>query len=86
MNKEIITPPLDYIDKDGNFHFKNGMSKKSPTSQKIIDILLKELSYAYGNNCGNNTGEELCENCHRKYQNWKLSRDAAEKIADKILD
>lgn len=52
--------------------------------EKIIEILLNTLSYAYCDNCGQE-GEE-CEWCHRKYQNWKLGRQTAEKMTDKIID
>ena len=55
------------------------------TKEEIINILTDALCYAYCDNCGNGMDEDLCGDCHRKYQNWKLSRDAAEKIADEIL-
>ena len=34
--------------------------------EKIKEILLKKLSYAYCDNCGT----EDCDGCHRKMQNW----------------
>ena len=55
------------------------------TKKEIIEILVDELCYAYCDNCGNKMDEDLCDGCHRKYQNWKLGKKAAEKIADKIL-
>ena len=55
------------------------------TKKEIVKILMENLCYAYCDNCGNDMDENLCGDCHRKYQNWKLSRTAAEKIADEIL-
>ena len=55
------------------------------TKEEIINILTDTLCYAYCDNCGNDMDEDLCGDCHRKYQNWELSKDAAEKIADEIL-
>ena len=44
--------------------------------EKIKEILLKELSYAYCDNCGT----EDCEDCHRKYMNWSVSRETVESV------
>ncbi len=56
--------------------------------EKIINILINELCYCYCDNCeyGNfdKYGDDHCEDCHRKYQNWKLAEYTAEKLADKI--
>ena len=49
---------------------------------KIKDYLLNRLSYAYCDNCGTTD----CDVCHRKYQNWSLSKQVAEKMAENILD
>ena len=65
------------------------MNKK----EKIINILTAKLSYSYCNNCKHNDyeqyGERYCMDCYmdcyRKYQNWTLSPDIAEELADKIL-
>ena len=62
-----------------------GGGNNMKTKEEIINILTETLCYAYCDNCGNGMDEDLCGDCHRKYQNWKLSRDAAEKIADEIL-
>ena len=57
--------------------------------EKIINILINELSYCYCDNCEYNNWNKYqdneCDNCHRKYQNWKLSTDTAALLADKIL-
>lgn len=50
--------------------------------EKMKEILLEKLSYAYCDNCGT----EDCDDCHRKYQNWSLSPKVAEEIVNKIMD
>ena len=52
--------------------------------EKIIEILLDELSYAYCDNCGTES-ENDCEFCHRKYQNWSLGKNTAKTLAKKII-
>lgn len=49
--------------------------------EKIKELLLNELSEAYCYNYG--TIE--CDDCHRKYQNWSLLSDVAEKLSKEIL-
>ena len=57
--------------------------------EKIINILISELSYCYCDNCkfaNYNEGENnYCFDCHRKYQNWALSPGTAEELADRII-
>lgn len=57
--------------------------------EKIINILINELCYCYCDNCeyGNwdKYQDNMCDNCHRKYQNWRLSSDTATEIAEQIL-
>lgn len=67
-----------------NVEFDWGNNMK--TKEEITNILTETLCYAYCDNCGNNMDEDLCGDCHRKYQNWKLSVEVAEKIADEILE
>lgn len=50
--------------------------------EKIKEILLEKLSYAYCDNCGT----EDCDGCHRKMQNWSLSPATAEELSKEILD
>ena len=50
--------------------------------EKAIKILTDELCYAYCGNCWfADSAEEddyrICEDCHRKYQNWALSKNKA---------
>ena len=51
----------------------------------IVDILLSHLSYVYCDNCDNGSDWDKCDDCHRKYMNWKLSHYCAEKMADEII-
>ena len=57
---------------------------------KIVKILIDELCYCYCDNCefGNwdEYQDEKCDNCHRKYQNWRLSKDTARSIAKQIIE
>lgn len=57
--------------------------------EKIVNILINELCYCYCDNCeyGNwdKYQDDQCEDCHRKYQNWKLSSDTAAQIAEQII-
>lgn len=59
------------------------------TEEKIAKILTDELCYCYCDNCefGNwdKYQDTRCDNCYRKYQNWRLSEDTARMIADKII-
>lgn len=52
--------------------------------ETIAKILVDNLCYAYCDNCGNELYEDNCDGCHRKYQNWKLSRETADSIAEEI--
>lgn len=52
--------------------------------EKIVEILKNELSRVYCHNC--TADENRCEDCYRKNMNWALSDDAAQEIADKILE
>lgn len=63
---------------------------QNKNKEKIIDILTYELSHCYCDNCKfgdyNTFQDNYCFDCHRKYQNWGLSRDAAAFLADRILE
>lgn len=57
------------------------------TVEEISDYLFTELNYAYCDNCDNyNLTDHECDGCHRKSQNWCLSRNTADWMADKILN
>lgn len=59
---------------------------------KIVDILMNELSDVYCNNCcGNDNNEDdedynRCEYCHRKSMYWGLSKETAERLANEIIN
>lgn len=52
--------------------------------EKIVELLMSELSYAYCDNC-NNDDSMFCDGCHRKYQNWCLSEAVAYDLSDRII-
>lgn len=64
----------------------NNISNKE---EKIIKILTDELCYCYCDNCefGNwdKYQDTRCDDCHRKYQNWRLSKETAKSIAKQII-
>ena len=57
--------------------------------EKIIKILIDELDYCYCDNCEYGNWDKYqdhhCNDCYRKYQNWRLSTDTATKIAEQII-
>ena len=65
----------------------NNISNKE---EEITKILIDQLSYAYCDNCewGNwdKYQDTKCDDCHRKYQNWKLSENTAKTIAKQIIE
>lgn len=57
------------------------------SESEIVNLLTKELGYAYCDNCRYVMGEDdACDNCHRKYSGWSLSEDTATYLARKIVD
>lgn len=52
---------------------------------KLIDLLMDYLCYAYCDNCKRDGSTLCCAECHRKYQNWALGPQAAAQIVDRIL-
>ena len=65
----------------------NDISNKE---EKITKILTDELCYCYCDNCEfanwDKYQDTRCEDCHRKYQNWRLSEDTAKKLAKQIIE
>lgn len=60
--------------------------------QLISDLIYEELDYMYCDNCRYDT--ELhddgysgfpCEDCHRKYNGWAVSRAQADALAEAIV-
>ena len=58
---------------------------------KIADIIYDELFYMYCDNCryqidsNDEDGTDHCENCHRKYNGWGVSKETAEAIEKRCL-
>ena len=48
--------------------------------QVAIDAVYEAFCYAYCDNCEKNLDEDLCGDCHRKYQNWSASYKTIEKV------
>ena len=55
------------------------------TAKEISDIIYESLGYAYCDNCRNAWDENNCDDCHRKYQNWAISREHCDHLAEKIV-
>lgn len=64
--------------------------------QAIADIIYNNLSYMYCNNCrfGFEISEEeskekfghwVCEDCHRKYNGWGISKLVSNDLAKEIM-
>lgn len=58
------------------------------TKEEISKLIYDELSHAYCYNCRYKTENDLtnCEECHRKYMNWAISKVKCNLIAEKIKD
>lgn len=62
---------------------------------KISELLYNELDYIYCDNCkfcsvseeesNEKYGYWGCEDCHRKYMGWEISKKFSDKLAEKIL-
>lgn len=54
--------------------------------REIVDYLLEYFDSVYCFNCAgqDGDGDDLCEDCHRKYMNWQLSEEAAKILASRI--
>jgi methionyl-tRNA synthetase len=49
-------------------------------------MISEAFSYAYCDNCNNSDSLDNCEDCHRKYQNWKASKEICNILAENILE
>ena len=62
-------------------HSDASNSSELTTKQAAIDAIYNTFCYAYCDNCENSTkDDDSCEDCHRKYQNWRASKDVIEKV------
>lgn len=70
--------------------FKGRFDMISENDKKnIADIIYNSLPYMYCDNCRYNSEEEgeygdPCEDCHRKYNGWAISKGTSEGIANDI--
>ena len=53
--------------------------------QVAIDAVYEAFCYAYCDNCEKNLDEDLCGDCHRKYQNWSALKKTIEKVINVLL-
>lgn len=67
---------------NSSFEIKAKESEGFELKDKIIEILMEELSVIYCDSCDG----EYCEDCNRKEMNWGIGYHKAEKIADRILN
>lgn len=54
------------------------------TKESIAKIIYNKLDYMYCDNC-RNSGRLDCDFCYRKYNDWGISMDKANEIAEMIL-
>lgn len=57
--------------------------------ETISDVLYSYFSSVYCDDCRYNTDspeEYRCDDCHRKYMNWALSKGGSEWLAEKIIE
>ena len=54
------------------------------SKQAAIDAICEALGYAYCDNCANQGDEDACEDCHRKYMKWSVSRECVERIINAL--
>lgn len=52
--------------------------------QAAIDAIYETFCYAYCDNCEKEMNEDLCGDCHRKYQNWAASKDIISKTINSL--
>lgn len=74
------------------------MNNKKEILNEIANLLYNNLDYMYCNNCrfGKEISEEDCteesgitygcEDCHRKYNGWGISKGVSLKLAKNIVD
>lgn len=59
------------------------------TKEEASKLIYNELDYAYCDNCRNSESEgynDNCDECHRKYNNWAVSKEVCDELAEKILE
>ena len=91
FGQDVKAWSIDYLYKKNNMIIKENKLEYKELREKITKILTDELCYCYCDNCefGNwdkYQNEECCDDCHRKYQNWRLSKDTAKELAKRIIE
>lgn len=56
----------------------------SVNRRDAIDAVYDAFRYAYCDNCEKELDEDLCGDCHRKYQNWSASKETVEKVINAL--
>lgn len=54
--------------------------------KQIKDILLNNFHSVYCDTCVHKNHDNICDYCHRKSMDWSLSSEAAEEIAEEIIN
>ena len=52
--------------------------------EQIVELLMNEFRSVYCDTYRGNDVDDSCEHCHRKYMEWSISKDNAQRIAEKI--
>lgn len=52
--------------------------------EDAIEAVWDAFCYAYCDNCEKEMDDDLCGDCHRKYQNWSASRKTVEETIKAI--
>ncbi len=60
--------------------------KNGNVKEKISKMLWQQLGGVYCFSCEYQDNEDRCEGCHRKYMNWALSQEAADGLAEAIME
>ncbi len=56
-------------------------------TKEASDLIYRTIDYMYCDNCRFNSEEDgsvACEDCHRKYNGWAISRNVCDWLARKI--
>lgn len=54
--------------------------------ERISELLYQQLGGVYCDSCEYQDNEERCNGCHRKYMNWAISEEAANGLAEAIME
>lgn len=60
------------------------MNEDTISRQAAIDAIYETFCYAYCDNCEKEMNEDLCGDCHRKYQNWAASKKIISKTINSL--